>query len=229
MSIAFGTLVELSYTPSGMAGRVECPANIHPAPGQYLLASTPDPTEALPVPLFLAGLPQGEALPVAPPLPAHWSAGAPLTLRGPLGKGFTLPATARRLALASWQTPPELLYPLCELGLRSGASIAFYAAQPPERLPAEVEILPLELLPEGLAWADYLAAALPSDSLTEFRSRAGIGLYGRFRIPAQGLITGPMPCGGLAECGVCALPTRKGWLHACSDGPVFDLNDLETP
>jgi NAD(P)H-flavin reductase len=40
------------------------------------------------------------------------------------------------------------------------------------------------------------------------------------------LVVAPMPCGGLAECGVCAVTTRRGWKLACKDGPVFDLGEL---
>jgi NAD(P)H-flavin reductase len=35
-----------------------------------------------------------------------------------------------------------------------------------------------------------------------------------------------MPCGGVADCGACAVETRLGWKLACEDGPVFDLIDL---
>ena len=35
-----------------------------------------------------------------------------------------------------------------------------------------------------------------------------------------------MPCGGAAECGICAVPFGRGWKLACKDGPVFELNPL---
>ena len=227
MAHASGSLSELRLTPTGLAGRIDCPANLHPAPGQYLLASSNDPTETLPVPLFPAGLPQGNELPIAPPLPAHWVAGEPLLLRGPLGHGFSPPSTTRRFALAALQAPPDLLFPLCEQAVRQNASVALYTASPPSDLPAEVEISPLDLLPEALTWADYLAAVFPRESLAGFRRLAGLGLFDRLTIPAQALLLSPMPCGGIAECGVCAVRTTRGWQHACSDGPVFDLNTLE--
>lgn len=227
MAHASGSLIELRLTPAGLAGRIECPANLHPAPGQYLLAASDDPTETMPVPLFLAGLPEGRELPIAPPLPSHWTVGTSLQLRGPLGRGFSPPPTTRRFALAALQAPPDLLFPLCEQAVRQNASVALYTASPPSNLPAEVEISPLDLLPEALAWADYLAAVFPRESLTDFRRLAGMGLFDRFAIPAQALLLGPMPCGGIAECGVCAVRTTRGWQHACSDGPIFDLNNLE--
>jgi len=227
MAHASGSLIELRLSPAGLSGRIECPANLQPAPGQYLLASSPDPTEPLPVPLFPAGLPEGAELPIAPPLPAHWTTGAPLQLRGPLGHGFSPPTTTRRFALAALDAPPELLFPLCQHAIRQGASVAFYTAAPPSCLPPEVEISPLELLPDALAWTDYLAAVFPRDCLPAFRRLAGLGVFDRFAIPAQALLLAPMPCGGLAECGVCAVRTTRGWQHVCSDGPVFDLNFLE--
>jgi NAD(P)H-flavin reductase len=36
-----------------------------------------------------------------------------------------------------------------------------------------------------------------------------------------------MPCSGLADCGVCAVPARRGYKLACKDGPVFDLDELD--
>ena len=39
----------------------------------------------------------------------------------------------------------------------------------------------------------------------------------------QALVTLPMPCGGLGECGACAVPIRRGWKLACQDGPVLDV------
>jgi hypothetical protein len=46
------------------------------------------------------------------------------------------------------------------------------------------------------------------------------------RLETQVLIRAPMPCGALAECGVCAVVLRHEWKMACRDGPVFNLKDL---
>jgi dihydroorotate dehydrogenase electron transfer subunit len=43
---------------------------------------------------------------------------------------------------------------------------------------------------------------------------------------AQVLIHTPVPCGGVADCGVCAVTLRSGWKLACQDGPVFDWREL---
>jgi Leu/Phe-tRNA-protein transferase len=48
-----------------------------------------------------------------------------------------------------------------------------------------------------------------------------------FPCPGQALIHTAMPCAGIAECGACAVRTRKSWRLACKDGPVFDISELE--
>jgi dihydroorotate dehydrogenase electron transfer subunit len=42
----------------------------------------------------------------------------------------------------------------------------------------------------------------------------------------KALVMTPIPCGGIAECGACAVPAHRGWKLACRDGPVFNLNEL---
>jgi dihydroorotate dehydrogenase electron transfer subunit len=43
---------------------------------------------------------------------------------------------------------------------------------------------------------------------------------------AQVLVGTPIPCGGIADCGVCAVNTKSSWMLACEDGPVFDLREF---
>ncbi|MBI3152940.1 MAG: hypothetical protein HYZ21_12455, partial [Chloroflexi bacterium] len=43
---------------------------------------------------------------------------------------------------------------------------------------------------------------------------------------AQVLIRTQMPCGALAECGICAVMVGQQWKMACKDGPVFDWKEL---
>ena len=43
---------------------------------------------------------------------------------------------------------------------------------------------------------------------------------------AQVLLHTPVPCGGVAECGVCAVTLRSGWALACREGPVFALSEV---
>ena len=226
MAYLDGILTEIRLEADGMAGALDVPPTLLLAPGQYLLASSADAAEAMPIVLYPTSLP-GEPLTVAPPLPPTWSSGTALRLHGPLGQGFHLPDNARRVALACLDASPSLLLPLARQALARGAAVTLYARRAPEGLPDAVEALPLELLEEAVSWADYFAAVFPLARLPELRRLAGIAPHQHIPIDAEGLVLAPMPCGGQGECGACGVRTTRGWKQACSDGPVFWINQLE--
>jgi hypothetical protein len=226
MAAGSATILEVRLEPDGLIGRISCPPGIRPAPGQYLMASGPDARDPLPVVLYPSRL-FADSFEVAPPLPPAWSAGANLGLRGPLGKGFNMPPTTRRLALASLDDPPHRLLILAHQALAQGAAVVMYARSAIRGLPEDVEVLPPDLLPEAANWADFLALDARITSLGGLRERLGLKPYQQPACTMQVLVIADMPCSGLAECGVCAVPTRAGWALACEDGPVFDFNQLE--
>lgn len=226
MAIGTGILTELRLEPAGFSGKITCPPALRPAPGQYLAASGPDPNEPLPTNLFPSQL-EADGLRVAAPLPAGWAAGMTLNLRGPLGNGFQMPGTTRRVALAGLDGHSARLMPLAQQALSQQAAVTLYAAQAPAGLPDEVEVLPLDLLPEALQWADFLALDVSRPALVDLRIRLGLIPFHHPACTIQVLVATAMPCSGLAECGVCAVPGHGGWLLACSDGPVFDFNQIE--
>lgn len=225
MANGTGTIIELRLDADGPGARITCPPALRPAPGQYLVASSPDPGEALPVTLFPSRIAAGE-LDLAPPVPRLWQTGMTLALRGPLGQGFRMPATTRRAALAALDGHPARLLPLAYAALDLRAAVTIFAAAAPAGLPAEVEVLPLDLLPEAAGWADFLALETRPETLPELRGRLGLKPFQQPACTVQVLISTAMPCAGLAECGVCAVPARHGWAAACSDGPVFDFQQL---
>jgi hypothetical protein len=228
MAESTGELLELRLTPSGLGGLLRCPKPMQPAAGQYLLANAPESDELLPVTLFPSGyvVAKTDELQVAAPLPERWQAGMSVHLRGPLGQGFNLPSSARSLALACGEDGAERLQPLIGAGLRQGSSVVLYCDRPVDALPTSVELLPLHLLPEALAWADFLALDLPVGRLGQLRDLLGLEDGRRCPVAAQVLVTTPIACGGRALCGVCSVRTRQGWQRACQDGPVFDLNEI---
>lgn len=226
MQNGHGQVVEIRAGTASPAARLACASNLIPAPGQYLLACLPGSDDPLPAPVFSAGSTPDGFL-AAPPLPANWTPGMQLLLRGPLGHGFSLPSSARRVVLVALeQSSPARLLGLLSRALEQTAAVVLASKAIPANLPAEVEVQPLANLPEIVRWADYLAvdalrAQLPGLS-------ACLGLSGQARLPceAQVLVFTPMPCGALADCGVCAVPIRRGHLLACKDGPVFSLAEL---
>jgi ferredoxin len=54
----------------------------------------------------------------------------------------------------------------------------------------------------------------------------GKGYPGAAGCEGQMLIHTPVPCGGMADCGICAVTLRSGWKLACKEGPVFDWKAL---
>jgi len=210
-----------------MGAWITCPPAAIPAPGQALFAwAIAEPLAPRATPLFAADLAPDGFL-AAAPLPLSWAPGSELHLRGPLGQPFRLPERLHRLALAALGDSVARLRPLLHQALAQSRAVALYTNAPLPALPTDVEIYPLNSLPEGIAWADFLACDLPLDALGKLRQYFGLEPGARLPCPAQALLLGPSPCGGLAGCGACAVPARRGWKLACTDGPVFDLNELE--
>lgn len=220
--------------------RVACSSNLIPSPGQYLLASD-DSDSPLPVPLFYTdSAPSGfvhrtaSTLVAAGPIPDSWNPGLEIHLRGPLGRGFTLPSSARKVGLVAFDDSPARLNGLIRQALKQGAAVALVCDSPPDNLPDDVEVHPISALQQILDWSDYAAFDVSRENLNQLRERLGkpnqfaAGQARGERSPndAQVLVRTPVPCGGVAECGVCAVTLKSSWKLACKDGPVFDWSEL---
>jgi dihydroorotate dehydrogenase electron transfer subunit len=224
MRIHSGLVAEIRLDAGGnLAAEIHCPPGAVPAPGRYTLAALPG--SILPEALFSAGITR-RGFQAAPPFPADWSPGSSLQLVGPLGRGFQLPKGIKRLALLAAGESVERLLPLSTAALADGASVAMFtdAALPP--LPAPVEAHPSSALPEAFRWADFLAADLPFEHLADLSGLLCLDERQLPPCPGQALVFGRVPCGGMADCGLCALPAGRGWAYVCKDGPVFDLKKL---
>jgi hypothetical protein len=229
MHIGDGRVIEMRLDEAGRTQAwISCPKRAIPGAGQYLMAWEPSDLDA-PSGQVLFPVERGaDGFLAAGPIPAQWGPGTHLALNGPLGRGFRLPASARRLALAALGDGPGCLLPLLYAGLEAGMAAALFADSPIPRLPAAVEISPLSALPSALAWADFLALETRRDDLPGLRSRLGLRPGEPVPCPTEALVRAPMPCGGVAACGVCAVQgLRRNWKQACSDGPVFNLNEIE--
>ncbi len=216
-------LKEVYLTEGGLLGRLDLPLSLRMSPGQYLMARCQDVLEPLPTPLFKMGALEG---PWLGNLPASWLAGMTLQVRGPLGHGFTLPVGCQNLVLASLTGSATRLLPLIQIALNRGIAVTLLADTLPPDLPLEVELLPLADLSQAPVWADVLAIeALPLDVLNLHHLVHQNTPTSR-RSDVQVLVHTPLPCGGQAGCGICAVHGRKTDLLACKDGPVFHLSDL---
>ena len=223
MKTGAGQLFEI-YLDSSI--RVICPPELIPAPGQYLLAHASGSDAALAVPVFFSdSAPNGFRS--APLKNSPWNPGAQLNLRGPLGHGFTVPSFARKVALVAFDESPARLRGLIPLALKLGAEVVLVSDSALDNVPEAVEVQPLQALMEIFQWADYAAFDAGRESLNRLGEKFGKGEQAKGPREAQVLVRAPMPCGALAECGVCALTIRHEWQMICKDGPVFDLRDLK--
>ncbi len=222
MKNANGKLEELYLDGSA---RITCPPEVTPAPGQYLLAHTPGSDSPLPVTLFSSLIHPKSGFRSAPGIPSYWKPGDILHLRGPIGHGYSMPVSARKVALIAFDDTPARLQGLIAPAITQNAEVVVVCGLQAVDLPEAVEIQPLDGLFDVLQWADYAAVDVSRENLQPLRERlAGLG-QAWMKIEAQVLVRAPMPCGGLADCGVCALSRDQDWREICKDGPVFPLRD----
>jgi dihydroorotate dehydrogenase electron transfer subunit len=222
MKTAAGRIEEIFLDGSA---RIRCPPEAVPAPGQYLLVHARASPLPLAVPVFYSdSAPQGFRS--APALPAEWNPGISLSMRGPIGRGFSVPPAARKLALIAFDDSPSRLRGVLSLALRQKAEVALVCDYPTGDLPEIVEVHPLQFIPEILQWADFTAMDAARENLNQLKDMLGDRIPAAAGGEAQILIRTPMPCGALAECGVCAVTFRHGWKLTCRDGPVFGWKEV---
>ena len=220
-----GQILELTYEDGCRYVRVSCPPSLVPTPGQYLLASDGSDSP-LPVSLFYTDS-STEGFSAAIPDGVTWSPGQFLHLRGPLGRGFTLPASARKVGLVLLEDDPTRLRGLIRPALQQDAAVVFVCDSAPENLHDDVEIQPISALEDILTWADFMALDVTRQSLSSLRERLRHQRQQLIGMGAQAMVRTPVPCGGIADCSICAVPLKSDWKLACKDGPVFDWQELD--
>ena len=228
MQVGEGTIYGVELDVSGqLCALISCPANLIPAPGQYVFAHKAiDDFQMLMSPLFLLRRTANGFL-SAPPVPESWQPGTSLAMRGPLGKGFKLPGNVRKLALLGMGSTPSRLLAVLELLKVANVAKALFTDKNLTSLPIEIEVHPLAAFSEFHSWADLILVDLPARMLPDLTDLVGVRSLNELTRESQVLLTTDMPCGAIALCGACAVKTRKGWKLVCKDGPVFNLTDLE--
>jgi hypothetical protein len=207
------------------SAQLDCPANLIPTAGQYLLthASASDSPLAVPV-YFYDSAPKGFRF--APSYPSTWTIGTQLALRGPLGHGFNIPVSARKIALIALDGSVARLHGLIPLALKREMEAVLVCNSSVNGLPEDVEVQPLQAFDEICKWADFIVIDIVRETLNQLKEMTSkLGQVSALR-EAQVLVHTPMPCGGLAECAVCAIGAHHDWKLACKDGPVFILKDI---
>ena len=227
MTIFFANLLEIIQQGSEIAGMIDLPAKHWPRPGQYLPCQRlHSDADILPVNLFRV-LGDPDLLTVGP-VPRGWQPGDQLACAPSQGHGFDLPSFARRVGLVPYQVSPMRLLALVSTALEQSAEVAmFYDFDLHDdlldRMPSQVEVLPLAALLDNLDWPDYLAIDLEAATLDQFSDQFSPQDN---QLDGEVLVQTAMPCRGLGECGVCVIKSRHSWRLACVDGPVFPIREV---
>jgi len=220
-----GHVVEALLVQGQTLLRIVCPIELIPRPGQYLQAASASLIEPLPVSLFYTESAPGGFI-ASGDLLEKFSVGRELRFRGPLGRGFSVPPTARKIGLISFDESSAYLSGIAAVGLKQDAGVVVVSNSNEERFPDEVEIQPIANIADVLNWADYLAMHVHREKLPELKKILMEGGGLKIRKDAQVLIRTQMPCGGLADCSVCAIRESSDFQLVCKDGPVFDLEKI---
>jgi NAD(P)H-flavin reductase len=219
-----GSLVNIWHDGKAACFQFSLSVEIHIKPGQFLMVRSG--MDVIPFPVYPAGITPG-TLTSMNSAGSEWQVGENLAVSGAHGMGFDIPAQARRLLMVSTTGSPIRLLPSAIEMLERGGEAALLASVTPTQIPAEVELLDEDQLNDALTWADCIIGDARLRNLTSGKnlfSRTGNGFSG---LAVQVLVDTPLVCSGKSQCGVCAVKTRHGWKQACTDGPVFNLSDLE--
>lgn len=200
-------------------------------PGQYLAANLADDTLAvLPEILFIEKI-AGHQMTICPAKLDGWHPGKTVIFRGPLGKGMDIPQFAKRLAIISLDDNPARVLSLAAFGLEKQMDVVMVGGWVTEKaltadIAPSIELAPLTQITELALWADYLLLDVPHARLGEIEKM--VQTVPALLRPgfAQVLVAADMPCAGIADCGICAVKTRRGYKLSCHDGPVFQLGEL---
>ncbi|NJN80447.1 MAG: hypothetical protein HC797_08215 [Anaerolineales bacterium] len=125
------------------SARIQCPPDLIPASGQYLLAHKNASDAPLPVSIFFMDS-TSNGFRCAPPTPLDWKPGDIINLRGPIGHGFNIPASAKKIALIAFDESSARLYGLISTALKQNAEVVLIGNTRQTDLPEVVEVQPLK-------------------------------------------------------------------------------------
>ena len=175
-------------------------------------------------------------------------AGDKVNVLGPFGKGFSLPTHSQNLLLIGQGAHILPLLQLAELALSKKMNVVLALEVFSERdlYPAQAISPAIELrlvsrdgkqgqkgnfldnLADLPTWADSVCALGSQDFLRSLKTLLQDKRLFLTQGFAQALITdAPLHICGVGSCQLCAIRTSKGMRLACTNGPVFDLTDLE--
>ncbi len=165
-----------------------------------------------------------------------------LDVLGPLGNGFFIPDSSKRLLLAAGGIGIAPFIFLAQAAINSGKSVRLLLGArtkdclyPLRLLPQKMETFITtedssagdkgkltDILPEHVDWADRIYACGP---LAMYKAMAKRKEVWRIRGKIQLSLEVRLGC-GIGACLGCSIKTKMGMKKICSDGPVFNLDEV---
>ena len=168
--------------------------------------------------------------------------GEKLNILGPLGNGFSIRPTSKKLLLVAGGIGIAPLTFLAQQALTQEKSVALLLGAhakdelyPQKLLPSEIEtIITTEdgsygekgkvtnILSRYVNWADQIYACGP---LAMYKTIAGERQQWRNKKPVQVSLEVRLGC-GIGACFGCSIRTKYGMKQVCRNGPVFNLDEV---
>jgi dihydroorotate dehydrogenase electron transfer subunit len=168
--------------------------------------------------------------------------GEKLDLLGPLGSGFSIQRTSKKLLLAAGGIGIAPLVFLAQKALSNRKYVKLLLGArtknclyPEELLPEGIKTLittedgsygekgkVTDILPKYIDWADQVYVCGP---LAMYQSIAKQSKQWRGKTPIQVSLEVRIGC-GIGACFGCSIKTKKGMKQVCRDGPVFNLDEV---
>jgi len=165
-----------------------------------------------------------------------------IDILGPLGNGFTINPEAKNLLLIAGGIGIAPLVFLAQSAVEKGARVLLLAGgasagqiYPENILPPAVKMVVAtengsagkkgrvtDLIPEYINGADQIFSCGPMPMYKEMCRQSSTLLKGK---PTQVSLETVMGC-GRGICYGCTIKTKQGLKEVCTDGPVFDLNEV---
>lgn len=222
-----GIIVKVFEESGQQFTQIHCPNTAIPQAGQFVTAWAADQDNLNLASLLFPSEIGKDGFYTGSLIPESWKPGTHIKLRGPSGNGFSKVERIRHLLLIACDNSTYRLNPVIHDAIKNKIDVALFTNCYVHHLPKQVETYPINDAKDAVYWADSILIDIKVDELSQLRSILGIQPESHLPCQTQILISIEMPCGSIADCGVCAVKTKKAWRFTCKDGPVFNLKDIE--
>ena len=191
-------------------------------PGQFFIVYNPEKDDHLNPIYFTLQL---DEIFFLKPKNTNWEIGDQLIVNGPIGSGFSNYFNFQNLLCISLGQSCGGLNPVVDHSVSIGKNVAYMLDDANVVLPNSVEIVFPNMLDENLIWADFVLIEVERDHLE--KNQEILKRILKSDVHTEILIYCPILCSGDAQCMVCSVKTKEGWIRTCQQGTVFNLKELE--